>query len=58
MKFLDKLLGRNKATDEKKDVAVEGAQVHGEDDLSEVGQAEQRLDDARDESVRTEGRMP
>lgn len=58
MKFLDKLLGRNKATDEKNEVAVESAQVHGEDDLSEVGQAEQRLDDARDEAVRTEGRLP
>ena len=55
MKFLDKLLGRNKATDEK---SVESAQAHGEDDLSEVGQAEQRLDDARDEASRTEGRMP
>lgn len=58
MKFLDKLLGRNKATDEKNEVAVESAQVHGEDDLSEAGQAEQRLDDTRDEAVRTEGRLP
>ena len=58
MKFLDKLLGRNKAASEKNEVAVEGAHVQGEDDLSEVGQAEQRIDDARDEAIRTEGRMP
>jgi hypothetical protein len=58
MKFLDKLLGRNKATDEKNEAAVESAQVHGENDLSEVGQAEERLDDTRDEAFRTQGRMP
>jgi hypothetical protein len=32
--------------------------VSGEDDLSDTGQAEQRLDNVRDQALRDEGRMP
>ena len=62
MGFLDKLLGRDKSTVES---APEAAHEHSgdvaaptDDDLSETGQAEQRLDDARDQALRDEGRMP
>lgn len=67
MGFLDKLLGRGKEAaqdvgetakdlgDKAKD-AFDDAK--GDDEVSETGQAEQRLDDARDQALRDEGRMP
>jgi hypothetical protein len=66
MRFLDKLLGRDKGsapstpdTTEKTET-LEEERPHGsvEDDRSEIGQAEQRLDNARDQALRDEGRMP
>jgi len=62
MGFLDKLLGRGKdaaesAGDTAKDRGDEVASS-GEDDLSETGQAEQRLDDVRDQVLKDEGRTP
>lgn len=64
MGFLDKLLGRSKETAEG---LGESAQATGEtpkdafdleDGESEVTEAEQRLDDVRDQAMRDEGRMP
>ncbi len=34
------------------------SRVSGDDDLSETGQAEQRLDDVRDQVMKDEGRTP
>jgi hypothetical protein len=67
MGFLDKLLGRGKDAAEdvgetakdlgdKAEDAFDDAK--GDDEASETGQAEQRLDDARDQALRDEGRMP
>jgi hypothetical protein len=67
MGFLDKLLGRGKDAaedvgetakdlgDKTKD-AFDGDKA--DDELSETGQAEQRLDNVRDQALRDEGRMP
>lgn len=47
------------AGDKAKD-AFDDAKSHvsEDDDVSETGQAEQRLDDVRDQALRDEGRMP
>lgn len=62
MGFLDKLLGRDKSAEESATDAAhehsESAAAPTEDDLSETGQAEQRLSDVRDDALRDEGRMP
>ena len=68
MGFLDKLLGRDKdtatTTEAPADVgeqapeppAEEEAPVSGE--ASDLTQSEQRLDSARDQNIRDEGRIP
>ncbi len=71
MGFLDKLFGRGKdaaqsTADATKDAGSKAqetvddatSRVTGEDDLSDVGQSEQRLDNVRDQALRDEGRMP
>ena len=47
------------AGDKAKDTFDDGkSDVSGDDDVSETGQAEQRLDDVRDQALKDEGRMP
>ncbi len=71
MGFLDKLLGRSKDAaetvgDKAQDVGDKATDVFEDDkdsvpsgtERSDVGQAEQRLDDVRDQTLRDEGRMP
>jgi hypothetical protein len=60
MGFLDRLLGRGKEA--AQDVGETAKDLddgdQGDDELSETGQAEQRLDNVRDQALRDEGRMP
>jgi hypothetical protein len=67
MGFLDKLLGRGKEAAEDvgetaKDLGDKGKDAFdrdkGDDEPSETGQAEQRVDNVRDQALRDEGRMP
>lgn len=57
MGFLDKLLGRDKSTESTSD-AVIGDERRPDPGESDLGQAEERATEARDEALGTENQVP
>ena len=57
MGFLDKLLGRDKSTESTSE-AVIGDERRPDPGESDLGQAEERATEARDEALGTENQVP